>query len=56
MKTNNNTIPALSSPGKRTAPSAGNQGRGYKYADGKQTAKKIRGRKKTKKKTITTGT
>ena len=37
------TIPARSSPGKRTALSAGNQGRGDKYATGKQTTK-IRGR------------
>ena len=43
-KTNKDTIPARSSPGKRTAPSAGNQGRGDKYATGKQTTKKIRGR------------
>ena len=34
MKTNKDTIPALSSPGKRTGPSAGNQGRGDKYATG----------------------
>ena len=44
MKTNKDTIPARSSPGKRTAPSAGNQGRGDKYVTGKQTTKKIRGR------------
>ena len=42
MKTNKDTIPARSSPGKRTALSAGNHGRGYKYATGKQTTKKIR--------------
>ena len=41
MKTNKDTIPARSSSGKRTAPSAGNQGRGDKYATGKQTTKKI---------------
>ena len=38
MKTNKDTIPARSSPGKRTAPSAGNQDKGDK-----QTTKKIRG-------------
>ena len=44
MKTYKDTIPARSSPGKRTAPAAGNQGRGDKYATSKQTTKKIRGR------------
>ena len=50
VKDKQDTIPARSSPGKRTAPSAGNQGRGDKYATGKQTTK-IRGREN-----ITTGT
>ena len=44
IKTNKDTIPARSSPGKRTTLSAGNQGRGDKYPTGKQTTKKIRGR------------
>ena len=44
MKTNKDTILARSSPGKRTAPSAGNQGRGDKHATGKQTTKTSRGR------------
>ena len=43
-KTNKDTIPVRSTPSQRTAPSAGNQGRGDKYATGKQTTKKVRGR------------